>query len=287
MSAAVEIQGLCKRFGTFTAVDHISFSVDRGEILGFLGPNGAGKSTTMKMVTGFLAPTAGRVSICGFDVATQPLETKRRIGYLPEGAPLYGDMTPLGMLRFVAEVRGIPAAQRAARIDDAIARVQLAEVLEVPIETLSKGFKQRVGFAQALLHDPAVLVLEQIGQLPHGWHPPDGYPDTARAWANTGGLLARWNQAFVLTDGALNWHDRSLATLLKKKVGRFKTAGELVGRLGLAVFGEALSPEQAAPYVDFASDGQGADAIIEKGLVGAKMGTTAGLMLCSPLFMWR
>jgi hypothetical protein len=130
-------------------------------------------------------------------------------------------------------------------------------------------------------------MLEQLNQVPHGWHPPNGYPDVARAWANTGGILARWNEAFVLTDGALTWRDRNLVTQLKKKVGRFKNVGELVSRLGLAVFGEALSPEQAAPYVDFASDGAGAAAVIEKGRVDAKIGTTAGLMISSPLFMWR
>lgn len=130
-------------------------------------------------------------------------------------------------------------------------------------------------------------MLAQLAQVPHGWHPPNGYPDVARAWANTGGLLARWNEAFVLTDGALTWRDRNLISGLKKKAGRFKTAGQMVERLGQAIFGSTLSPEQAAPYVAFASDGVGAEALLDKDAVASKLGTTAGLMLCSPLFMWR
>lgn len=157
----IELQNLVKRFGSLTAVDGVSLTVARGEVLGFLGPNGAGKSTTMKMVTGFLAPTSGSIRVCGHDVAAEPIPAKQQIGYLPEGAPLYSDMTPRAFLRFVAEVRGIPAAQRAARIADVVAKTHLEEVLEQPIDTLSKGFKRRVGLAQAILHDPAVLVLDE------------------------------------------------------------------------------------------------------------------------------
>ncbi|TAH39973.1 MAG: ABC transporter ATP-binding protein [Planctomycetota bacterium] len=157
----IELQNLVKRFGNLTAVDGVSFTVQRGEVLGFLGPNGAGKSTTMKMVTGFLAPTSGRVSVCGHDLAVEPIPAKRRIGYLPEGAPLYGDMTPRAFLRFMAEIRAIPREQRAARIGEVVAKTHLDEVLEQPIETLSKGFKRRVGLAQAIVHDPEVLVLDE------------------------------------------------------------------------------------------------------------------------------
>ena len=146
---------LTKRYGGLTAVDGLSFTVGPGEVLGFLGPNGAGKSTTMKMIAGFLTPTSGRVSVCGYD------EAKRRIGYLPEGAPAWGEMTPAGFLDFIAAVRGLSGERRRARLDEVIARLHLDEVLGQPIETLSKGFKRRVGLAQAILHDPEVLVLDE------------------------------------------------------------------------------------------------------------------------------
>ncbi|WP_211109805.1 ABC transporter ATP-binding protein [Azospirillum oleiclasticum] len=159
--AMIDIRQLVKRFGTFTAVDGVSFSVERGTVLGFLGPNGAGKSTTMKTITGFLAPTSGSVSVCGFDVEKAPLEAKRRIGYLPEGAPTYPDMTPAGFLDFIADVRGMTRAQRTQAVAGAVERVELGAVLHQPIETLSKGFKRRVGLAQAILHDPEVLILDE------------------------------------------------------------------------------------------------------------------------------
>ncbi len=161
MAPLVEIKSLSKRFGPLVAVDDVSFAVDRGEVLGFLGPNGAGKSTTMRMITGFLTPSAGTVSVCGHDVAADPIPARERIGYLPEGAPLYSDMTASELLRFVASVRGLTGATRAKRVDWAIAQLGLAPVLSQPIETLSKGFKRRVGFAQAILHDPDVLILDE------------------------------------------------------------------------------------------------------------------------------
>jgi ABC-2 type transport system ATP-binding protein len=157
----IEIRNLTKRYGALTAVNDISFSVGAGQVLGFLGPNGAGKSTTMKMITGFLAPTAGSVSVCGHDVETHPLAAKACMGYLPEGAPSYGEMTVRGFLEFIADIRGLPADKRRARLDDVIARLQLQSVLEQMIETLSKGFKRRVGLAQALIHDPLVLILDE------------------------------------------------------------------------------------------------------------------------------
>lgn len=159
--AMIELYDLVKRFGAFTAVDRVSFSVERGTVLGFLGPNGAGKSTTMKMITGFLSPTSGRVSVCGHDVEREPIAAKRRIGYLPEGAPTYPDMTPLGFLNFIADVRGIPAAKRGEAIERAVTQVEIGGVLHQSIETLSKGFKRRVGLAQAILHDPDVLILDE------------------------------------------------------------------------------------------------------------------------------
>lgn len=157
----IEIRNLTKRFAQHTAVDDLSFSVQPGEVLGFLGPNGAGKSTTMKMLTGFLAPTSGTASILGCDIQTQTLKAQQQIGYLPEGAPCYGDMTVRGFLEFIAEVRGFRGAEKRQRVERAVAQVELDKVLEQSIETLSKGFKRRVGLAQAILHDPRVLILDE------------------------------------------------------------------------------------------------------------------------------
>ncbi|MFK8014380.1 MAG: ABC transporter ATP-binding protein [Gammaproteobacteria bacterium] len=157
----IETHGLRKDFGAFTAVRDISFQVGEGEVLGFLGPNGAGKSTTMKMIAGFLAPTSGSVSVCGFDVASAPLKTKTMVGYLPEGAPSYDEMTPRSFLEFIADIRGLTGQQRRSRIDDVVGRLHLERVLEQSIETLSKGYKRRVGLAQAILHDPQVLILDE------------------------------------------------------------------------------------------------------------------------------
>jgi ABC-2 type transport system ATP-binding protein len=161
MDQLLAIEGLVKRFGPITAVDGVSFSLARGEVLGFLGPNGAGKSTTMRMVTGYLPPDAGRVEVCGVDLARNPLEVRRRIGYLPEGAPAYGDMTPAALLDFVATLRHFPKRERHERLETVSARLELEAVMQQPVETLSKGFKRRVGLAIALLHDPEVLILDE------------------------------------------------------------------------------------------------------------------------------
>lgn len=157
----IEIQGLVKKFGAFTAVDGVGFSVKRGEVLGFLGPNGAGKSTTMKMLTGYLSPTAGTARVCGHDVTQEPIAVKEKIGYLPEGAPAYPDMTPWEFLNFIAQVRRIPRHKRRARIEEVAALVHLEGVMRQTIDTLSKGYKRRVGLAQAILHDPEVLVMDE------------------------------------------------------------------------------------------------------------------------------
>jgi ABC-2 type transport system ATP-binding protein len=161
MDTLLAIEGLSKRYGAIKAVDGIDFSVGRGEMLGFLGPNGAGKSTTMRMIAGYLPPDRGKVSVCGFDVLRQPLEVKRRLGYLPEGAPTYGEMTPSAIMSFVADVRRFSGADKRRRIQAMIERLHLETVLHQPIETLSKGFKRRVGLALALLHEPDVLILDE------------------------------------------------------------------------------------------------------------------------------
>jgi ABC-2 type transport system ATP-binding protein len=161
MDAMIEIQGLSKQFGPLKAVRDVSFDVHKGEVLGFLGPNGAGKSTTMKMITGFLDPSRGRVRVCGYDVSRDPVAVKSRIGYLPEGAPAYPDMTCRAFLRFVAEIRGFRGSERDARVRAAVDRVNLHGVEHQTIETLSKGYKRRVGLAQTILHDPEVMIMDE------------------------------------------------------------------------------------------------------------------------------
>jgi ABC-2 type transport system ATP-binding protein len=161
MGEMIAIRNLSKHFGAIRAVNDVTFSVAKGEVLGFLGPNGAGKSTTMKMLAGFLTPSAGQASVCGFDVVRQPILAKRQLGYLPEGAPAYPDMTPAAFLDFIGGIRGFDGAERRRRIGLAVERANLEGVLHQPIETLSKGFKRRVGLAQALLHDPPVLVMDE------------------------------------------------------------------------------------------------------------------------------
>ena len=161
MSPLVEVRSLRKTFGAVVAVDDISFSVERGEVLGFLGPNGAGKSTTMKIITGFLPATSGTAIVCGEDIRSRPIAAKLKLGYLPEGSPLYGDMTPEGFLDFVCRTRRMPRAARKRAVADVVDRLELHEVLHRRIETLSKGFRRRVGVAQAILHDPDVLILDE------------------------------------------------------------------------------------------------------------------------------
>ena len=157
----LRVKDLHKRFDSFVAVDRISFDVASGDILGFLGPNGAGKSTTMKMICGYLKPTSGSVGIYDHDIDDDPIEAKRLIGYLPEGAPTYGDMVVKDFLRFVAEVRQLNREQTRNGLDYVVEELGLHDVLMQPIDTLSKGFKRRVGLAQALIHDPKVLIMDE------------------------------------------------------------------------------------------------------------------------------
>jgi ABC-2 type transport system ATP-binding protein len=157
----IEVEGLCKFYGTFAAVQDVTFNVPNRQICAFLGPNGAGKSTTMKLLTGFLAPTRGRLRIGGFDMHTKRIEASQLIGYLPENGPLYDEMTPKGALQYLARARGLNATQRADRMAYVVEKCNLEEVYQKPISKLSRGFRQRVGMAQALLHDPAVLILDE------------------------------------------------------------------------------------------------------------------------------
>jgi ABC-2 type transport system ATP-binding protein len=157
----IKTEHLSKRYDPVTAVDDVTFEVRPGEVLGFLGPNGAGKTTTMRMLAGFVTPTSGKASICGHDVVAEPLAAKQQLGYLPEGAPSYGEMRVRRFLEFIADLRRLEGARRRERLDYVIQRLQLASVLEQSIDTLSKGFRRRVGLAQAIIHDPPVLVLDE------------------------------------------------------------------------------------------------------------------------------
>jgi ABC-2 type transport system ATP-binding protein len=160
-AAMIEADGLCKYYGSFIATEDVSFQVPRGQIVAFLGPNGAGKSTTMKMLTGYLAPSAGTARIAGYDMSTDRLAGAARLGYLPENGPLYPDMTPRSLLEFFADARGLGAARKAERIEAVVDQCELGSVIGKAIGKLSKGYRQRVGMAQVLLHEPDVLILDE------------------------------------------------------------------------------------------------------------------------------
>jgi ABC-2 type transport system ATP-binding protein len=157
----IEVENLTKRYGRHVAVDGISFSVQKGEILGFLGPNGAGKTTTMRVLTCYLPPTAGAARVAGYDVFAQPMEVKRRVGYIPETPPLYPDMSVDTYLDFVAKIKGVPSKERRSRLDDAVEKTRVGDVRHKLIGRLSKGYRQRVGLAAAILHNPDVLILDE------------------------------------------------------------------------------------------------------------------------------
>jgi ABC-2 type transport system ATP-binding protein len=157
----IEVQHISKRYGRVTAVDDVSFRVERGEILGFLGPNGAGKTTTMRILTGYMPASEGRATVAGFDVFDKPVEAKRRTGYLPETPPLYPDMTVREYLDFVGRIKGVPPRERRERVDTVMARTHIADMAARHCGKLSKGYRQRVGLAQALIHNPEVLILDE------------------------------------------------------------------------------------------------------------------------------
>lgn len=157
----LEARRLCRRFGPIRAVRDVSFRIEKGEVLGFLGPNGAGKTTTMRMITGFLPPTSGTAVVGGYDVVEDPVSAKKMIGYLPENAPVYSDMTVWNYLKFIAEIRGFDGIRRMEKVNETIAKCRLETVAYQTVGTLSKGFNQRVCFAQALLHDPPVLIMDE------------------------------------------------------------------------------------------------------------------------------
>ena len=157
----IEVQDLTKTYGSVTAVDHVSFTVNKGEILGFLGPNGAGKTTTMRILTGFMPATSGTAKISGHDVFNESLEVRQHIGYLPENPPLYLDMTVSDYLEFVTRIKNVPADRRAQRVDDVLQKTSLTDKRNELIKRLSRGYKQRVGLAQALVHDPDVIILDE------------------------------------------------------------------------------------------------------------------------------
>ena len=157
----IEVQHLTKRYGPVTAVDDVSFTVERGEILGFLGPNGAGKTTTMRVLTGYMPPTDGKAIVAGYDVFEQPIEAKRRTGYLPETPPLYPDMTVRDYLTFVSRIKGVPRGERTARVNEMMEKTRISDVANRHCGKLSKGYRQRVGLAQAIMHNPEVLILDE------------------------------------------------------------------------------------------------------------------------------
>lgn len=160
-TAMIEAVGLSKYYGDFAAIRDVSFSIHQGEVVAFLGPNGAGKSTTLKLLTGYLAPSAGVARIAGHDMSSDRLAAAERLGYLPENGPLYPDMTPRGLLEFFADARGMSGAQKRKRIDAVVTQCHLESVIGKPIGKLSKGYRQRVGMAQTLLHEPDVLIMDE------------------------------------------------------------------------------------------------------------------------------
>lgn len=245
----IEVKGLTKRYGRALAVDNISFSIQKGEVVGLLGPNGAGKTTTMKMLTCFISATAGQASIAGFDTFDQPLEVRKQIGYLPESCPLYLDMDVVAYLQFCAEVRGIPSLKRKQAVDRVVASCDLGKVTGKLIGHLSKGYRQRVGLAQALLHDPAVLILDE----PTSGLDPNQIRDILKLIGDLGKEKTVIHSTHILSEVEAT-SDRVLIINNGRIVAQ-GTPQELVARASgttvfLAVKGEgAIGAIEAAPFV--------------------------------------
>ncbi len=233
----IKVENLVKTFGPQRAVDDVSFSVERGEVLGFLGPNGAGKSTTMRVITGFYPPTSGRVSVGGFDIVEQPLQAKRLIGYLPENAPGYADMTVHGFLSFAAELRGLHGDARRQAVHRAVETCFLESVLYQTIDTLSKGYKHRTCLAQSIIHDPGILILDE---------PTDGLDPNQKHEVR--GLIKRMgeNKVIVFSTHILEEVEAACTRVIIIDRGRIvangtpqelKARSELAGAVRLAVRG--------------------------------------------------
>ncbi len=257
----IEVNGLTKRYGRALAVDNISFSIRKGEVVGLLGPNGAGKTTTMKMLTCFISATSGQASIAGFDTFDNPLEVRKQIGYLPESCPLYLDMDVMSYLQFCAEVRGIPSQRRKAAVDRVIQSCDLGKVTNKLIGHLSKGYRQRVGLAQALVHDPAVLILDE----PTSGLDPNQIRDILRLIGDLGKEKTVIHSTHILSEVEAT-SDRVLIINYGRIVAQ-GTPQELVARAsGTTVFvavkgDDAMESIAAAPFVkktdlvETASDG--------------------------------
>jgi ABC-2 type transport system ATP-binding protein len=222
----IEVQNLTKRYGPFTAVDDVSFRAERGEILGFLGPNGAGKTTTMRVLTGYMPPTDGKAIVAGYDVLEQPIDAKRRTGYLPETPPLYPDMTVADYLAFCARIKGVPRAERAARVATAMERTRIADMAKRYCGKLSKGYRQRVGLAQALLHNPDVLILDE----PTAGLDPKQIIETRRLIKELGGDHTVILSTHILPEVSQTCH--RVVIINKGRVVAVDTPDNLTARLG-------------------------------------------------------
>ena len=216
LPAMIEVQNISKQFGDFTAVDDLSFQLARGDVLGFLGPNGAGKSTTMKMLVGFLRPTRGRIMLDDIDVLTNPLAAQRRIGYLPEGAPAWSEMTPRAFLKFIASIRDLSGSIRVKALGRAIELTSLHGVLDQPIDTLSKGYRRRVGLAQAIMHNPDVLIMDE---------PTDGLDPNQKAHIRAAIKEMAHRTAIIVSTHILEEVDAICTRAMIIDKGRLLTAG--------------------------------------------------------------